>query len=188
MYHLESVEQMEGGRSHWVAKAPAGTRVEWDAEITEERENELIAWQATEDADVPNSGSVRFVPAPAGRGTEVHVEIEYQPPGGAVGRAVAKLFGEEPSQQVKGDLERFKQVMETGEVVRSEGSPEGLGQKLQRPAQPVETGKEQRKTRKETKEMKVRDKQAKREQKEREKQDRQREKQLRREEREQDRA
>ena len=125
MYHLESVQVDEGGRSRWVAKAPAGTTVEWEAEIVEDVPNELIAWRSLDGADVPNSGSVRFRPAPAGRGTEVTLELEYEPPGGAVGAAGARLFGEEPVQQVKDDLRRFKQVMETGEVVRSHGTPEG---------------------------------------------------------------
>ena len=72
--------------------------------------------------DVPNRGVVRFVPAPADRGTEVHVELEYDPPAGRLGATVAKLFGEEPSIQVAADLRRFKQVLETGEVVRSDAS------------------------------------------------------------------
>lgn len=137
MYHLESVQVMDERRSHWVAKAPAGTQVEWDAEITDDRPNELIAWRSTANAQVYNTGVVRFETAPAGRGTVVQVEIEYRPPGGAIGRAIAKLFGEEPGQQVAGDLRRFKQVIETGEVVLSEGSPQGFGQKLQRPARPM---------------------------------------------------
>ena len=140
MYHLESVERIDERRSRWVAKGPAGTQVEWDAEITDDRPNQLIAWRSLPDAQVPNSGMVRFEPGPAGRGTVVRVEIEYRPPGGALGKAVAKLFGEEPSQQVSGDLHRFKQVMETGEVVVSEGSPRGFGQKLQKPGQPAGNG------------------------------------------------
>jgi uncharacterized membrane protein len=110
--------------------------VEWDAEITEDRPNEMIAWRSLPDADVTNSGVVRFEPAPAGRGTVVRVEIAYRPPGGAAGRLFAKLFGEEPAQQVKGDLNRFKQVIETGEVVVSDSVPQGLGQKMQRPGRP----------------------------------------------------
>ncbi len=146
MYHLESVEERDEGRSHWVAKAPAGMTVAWDAEITDDRPNEMIAWRSLPDADVPNSGSVRFEPGPAGRGTVVRVAIEYRPPAGAVGKLVATLFGEEPGQQVAGDLHRFKQVMETGEVVRSEGSPHGFGQKRQRPAQPKAGGNGERRT------------------------------------------
>lgn len=122
MSHLESVQVTGENRSHWVAKAPAGTTVEWDAEITEDRPNELIAWRSLEGADVNNSGSVRFERAPGGRGTEVTVELQYDPPGGVIGASIARLFGEEPEQQIKGDLARFKQVMETGEVVRSDAS------------------------------------------------------------------
>ena len=137
MYHLNEVRVLDDRHSYWAAKAPAGMEVAWNAEITEDQPNEMIAWQAMEGSDVPNSGSVRFERAPGGRGTVVKVEIEYRPPGGAVGRTVAKLFGEEPGQQVKGDLQRFKNVIETGEVVRSDGSPAGFGQKLQRPAIPL---------------------------------------------------
>ena len=140
MLHLQSVRVIDEQRSHWVAKAPAGLKVAWDARIIEDRPNELIAWRSTDKASVPNSGVVRFEPRPAGRGTVVRVEIEYRPPGGAAGRLVAKLWGEEPGQQVKGDLNRFKQVIETGEVVLSEGSPQGLGEKLMRPARPITDG------------------------------------------------
>lgn len=122
MEHLESVQVRGDRRSHWKVRAPVGTTVEWDAEITEDRPNELIAWRSVEDADVPNAGSVRFAPAPGGRGTEILVELRYEPPGGKLGAFVAKLFGEEPGQQVHGDLRRLKQVMETGEVMRSDAS------------------------------------------------------------------
>lgn len=141
MYHLESVETTGEKQSHWKAKAPAGTTVEWDAEIVEDIPDRLIAWRSLDGATVPNSGSVRFTPAPKGQGTEVLVELEYSPPGGGLGVVVAKLFGEEPTQQMKDDLRRFKQVLETGEVLRSDGSPEGTrsGRQFhQRDAQPVE--------------------------------------------------
>jgi uncharacterized membrane protein len=125
MQHLESVKTMPDGRTHWVAKAPLGSTVEWDAEITEERENELIAWRALENAEVYNTGSVRFKEAPGGRGTEVKVQLEYTPPGGVLGATFAKLFGEEPAQQVAGDLRRFKQMMEAGEIATVEGQTSG---------------------------------------------------------------
>lgn len=140
MRHLESVSITGEGRSHWVAKAPAGTSVEWDAEITEDRPNELIAWRSLEGADVDNSGSVRFERAPGGRGTVVHVELDYRPPGGALGALVARLLGEEPEGQLQADLRRFKQVMETGEVVISDGTLLGEGYSEQRPAQPLGVG------------------------------------------------
>jgi len=122
MEHLDSVEVIDDRRSRWTARAPAGGSVAWEAEIVDDRPGELIAWRSVQHADVDNQGSVRFSPAPAGRGTEVRVELSYQPPGGALGAAVAKLFGEEPGQQVKGDLRRLKQVLETGEVVHSDAS------------------------------------------------------------------
>ena len=122
MEHVESVVLTGGNRSHWKAKAPAGTSVEWDAEVVDDRPNELIAWRSLEGADVPNSGSVRFRPAPRGRGTEIQVEMHYDPPGGRLGVAIAKLFGEEAEPQMHGDLRRFKQMLEIGEVVRSDAS------------------------------------------------------------------
>ena len=134
MSHLESVRAEGNGRSHWKAKAPAGTSVEWDAEITDDRPNELIAWRSV-GGDVQNEGSVRFVPAPGGRGTEVHVQMRYNPPGGVVGHLVAKLFGASPDQQAHDDLLHFKQFMETGQVVLSEGRLDG-SRIVQRPAQP----------------------------------------------------
>lgn len=137
MQHLESVKVTGERRSHWVAKAPAGTSVEWDAEVTEDRPNELIAWRSLEGSDVDNSGSVRFETAPGKRGTIVKVEINYTPPGGALGSLVAKLFGEEPGQQAQESLRSFKQLMETGEVVVSDGAYWDNGYLSQRPAQPV---------------------------------------------------
>jgi len=140
MTHLESVEVTGNGRSHWTASAPAGQTVEWDAEVIDDKPAERIAWRSLDGASVPNSGVVRFTAAPGGRGTEVRVETEYELPGGKLGKAVAKLLGEDPQQQIDDDLRRFKQVLETGEVVRSEGSPEGTKaqrQVKQRPAQPL---------------------------------------------------
>ncbi len=125
MDHLQSVQVVDDRRSHWVAKAPAGTSVEWDAEIVDERPNEFIAWRSTGNPDVENAGSVHFKSAPGGRGTEVKVTLEYSPPGGVIGMGIAKLFGEEPSQQVDGDLRRFKNLMEAGEVPTIEGQPSG---------------------------------------------------------------
>ncbi len=125
MNHLESVQATGDQRSHWVAKAPAGTTVEWDAEITEDKPNEVIAWRSLEGADVDNVGSVRFERAPGGRGTVVKVEMRYNPPAGRLGAGVARLFGEDPEWQVKDDLRRFKQVMETGEIITTEGQSAG---------------------------------------------------------------
>ncbi|MDQ3896916.1 MAG: SRPBCC family protein, partial [Actinomycetota bacterium] len=141
MYHLESVQVTADGCSHWVAKAPLGSKVEWDAEVVDDVPGERIAWRSAAGASVENSGTVRFQPAPGGRGTEIHVELRYQPPLGVVGAVVAKLFGEEPNQQLADDLRRFKQLLETGEVARSEGSPLGTrtqNQLHQEDAHPLE--------------------------------------------------
>jgi uncharacterized membrane protein len=123
MRHLESVRQTGQNRSHWRAKAPAGTSVEWEAEIVDDRPAELISWRSLPGADIDNSGSVRFERAPGGRGTFVRVKMQYDPPGGFFGASIAKLLGEEPAVQVQRDLFRFKQVMETGQVVTTEGQP-----------------------------------------------------------------
>ena len=125
MYHLESVTKTDEMRSHWKAKAPLGMTVEWDAEIISEIPNELISWRSIEGADVANAGSVRFLPSTGGRGTVVKVELRYEPPAGKLGAAIAWLSGEEPSVQIKDDLRRFKQLMETGEIPTIEGQPAG---------------------------------------------------------------
>jgi uncharacterized membrane protein len=122
MSHLESVRELDDRRSYWKAHAPLGLTVEWSAEIVEDRANERISWRSAEGSQVPNSGTVRFLRAPGDRGTEVHLELGYDPPAGKLGATIAKLFGEEPSQQVDGDLRRLKQVLETGEVVHSDAS------------------------------------------------------------------
>jgi uncharacterized membrane protein len=115
MDHLESVQVLDARRSHWAAKGPGGTRVEWDAEIHNEIPNELIAWRSLPGSEVDHAGSVHFSPI-HNDGTDVRVILRYAPPAGTVGAAVARLFGEEPSQQVAEDLRRFKQVMESGET------------------------------------------------------------------------
>jgi uncharacterized membrane protein len=132
MRHLESVTVGADGRSHWKAKAPAGQSVEWDAEMTEDRPNQLIAWRSVEGADVYNAGRVEFQRAPGGRGTEVRVEVEYAPPFGKLGSEIAMLFREEPGQQVMDDLRHFKQQMELGELVFSDATK----QRGPHPAQP----------------------------------------------------
>ncbi|MEW6161187.1 MAG: SRPBCC family protein [Verrucomicrobiota bacterium] len=125
MKHLEAVIVRDARYSHWKARAPLGKSVEWDAEIINEHPDSLIAWRSCEGADVPNAGSVRFQAAPAGRGTEVVVALEYIPPAGRLGKLVAKLWSEEPEQQVADDLRRFKWIMETGEIPTIEGQPRG---------------------------------------------------------------
>ena len=118
MENVERIDVLDPMRSHWVVKAPGGRTVEWDARITEEREGEVIAWTTEEGADVANSGRIEFRDAGA-RGTVVVATIAYDPPGGTIGKIVAKLFQREPAIQARRDLRRFKQLMETGEIATS---------------------------------------------------------------------
>jgi uncharacterized membrane protein len=113
MRHLESVKEIDNKHSHWVAKAPAGRSVQWRAEVINEAENERIGWRSLPGSDIDNAGSVHFKPTPDGQGTMVRVALQYNPPGGMLGAMFAKLFGEEPSQQIDEDLQRFKALMET---------------------------------------------------------------------------
>jgi len=115
MENVERIDVLDNQRSHWVVKAPGDKLVEWDARITEERDGELIAWTSEEGADVANSGRIEFTEAGA-RGTVVTATIAYDPPGGVIGKLIAKMFQREPAIQARRDLRRFKQLMETGEV------------------------------------------------------------------------
>lgn len=125
MKNLVSVSTYEGGRSHWVAKGPAGRTVQWDAVIHNERPNEMIAWRSLPGSDVDHAGSVWFKDAPGGRGTEVSVELQYNPPAGALGAIFASLWGKEPGQEIQEDLHRLKELLELGEVLTVEGQPSG---------------------------------------------------------------
>jgi uncharacterized membrane protein len=121
MSNLEAVRVLDNQRSHWKARLPGGKAVEWDAQITDDRPGQLISWRAVNGSRVPISGTVRFLPAPRGRGTEVHVEMRLDP-AGAFARRIARLMARGLETQVDGDLRRFKQIAETGEVVRSDAS------------------------------------------------------------------
>jgi uncharacterized membrane protein len=122
MSHLERVENRGNKRSHWAAKAPMGMNVEWDAEIITERENELIGWRSPPGSEVATAGSVHFAPAPGG-GTEIRVELKYDPPGGQLGHWLASAFGEDAGRQIDEDLRRFKQMCESGQVHPVTGQP-----------------------------------------------------------------
>lgn len=119
MDHLESVWMTGDHRWHWVAKAPAGLSVEWDADVVVEHPGELIAWQSTADSEIPNEGSVQFITLPNGSGTKVRVSLIYYPPAGKLGQWIAKMFGEEPELQIADDLKHFKQIMESGDTTRT---------------------------------------------------------------------
>jgi uncharacterized membrane protein len=132
MDHLESVRVTGDKTSHWKAKGPAGTSVEWEAEIINETPGELIAWRSVEPADVEHAGAVRFERAPGGRGTIVRVKLQYRPIAGRWGAMAAKLLGQAPEQQIRTDLRRFKQLIETGEIARTEGQPAGRAKSTSR--------------------------------------------------------
>jgi uncharacterized membrane protein len=130
MNHLESVAPLGNGRSHWIAKGPAGMRVEWDAEIINEEENRVIGWRSLEHADVVSAGSVNFRECDGG--TEIVVRLQYSPPAGRMGALIAKLFGEEPSQQIQEDLHRMKQCLETEGATAVGSQPPAPGDDQQR--------------------------------------------------------
>ena len=132
LQYVDVDESTGGKRSHWVAKAPFGREVAWDAEITDERENEYIAWQSLPGSIVQSTGRVSFVDAPNTQGTIVHVIMQYDTPAGSMGAAVAKLFGKEPGQQLRQDLRNFKAMMETGEIPSVEGQPSGRSKEFDR--------------------------------------------------------
>jgi len=125
MTHLVDVDTTTDGRSHWIAKGPLGTKVEWDAELIADIPGEAIGWKSLDGADVDTAGSVRFRELGLNRGTEVRVNLKYDPPAGKVGTAISRLFGEAPEQQVREDMRRFKEIMEAGEIPTTRGQPHG---------------------------------------------------------------
>jgi uncharacterized membrane protein len=114
MPHLESVEELDERRSHWITRPIAGMRFEWDAEIIDEIEGEHIGWRSLPGSDIVSAGSVHFKPTPDGRGTDVEVVLQYDPPAGHIGGAIAALLGDDPASQFRQDLHRFKQWLEAG--------------------------------------------------------------------------
>ena len=116
MRYLDSVREDAADRSHWVAIGPRGVRVEWDAELINEVEDKVIAWRSLPGSDVTTAGSVNFDAVRAGRETQVTVNLQYAPPAGKTGALVAMLFGREPSQTIREDLRRLKQILEAGEI------------------------------------------------------------------------
>src|ERR1043165_5144357 len=125
MEHLESVSEVNERVSHWVAKAPAGASVEWDAEVVDDQPERRIGWRTLPESQVTHEGMVSFEPATGGRGTIVRVEMLYVPPAGKVGAWIARMFGEEPTLQVAEDLRRLKQLLETGGVATTLGQSAG---------------------------------------------------------------
>jgi uncharacterized membrane protein len=125
MRHLDSVQEIDGRRSHWVGKSPVGTRVEWDAEIVNERAGQILSWRSLPGAQVQTAGSVLFEDATGGRGTVVRVHLDVDPPGGGVGRAIGRMLAPITKHQVQEDLRRFKNLLEAGEIPTIEGQSAG---------------------------------------------------------------
>ena len=123
--YIESVQITGIDQAHWTIKLPGGMKAEFDVEVYTDTPNEFISWRSLPDSSVKNAGSIRFRPAPAGRGTEVQLTIEFVPPAGPLGKAVLNLFGEAPQQYISQFLREFKQVMETGEKATTEGQTSG---------------------------------------------------------------
>jgi len=134
MRHLESVERVSEQRSKWRMRGPGGTSLTWETEILIDRPDERIAWRSTPGSELEHTGDVRFVKAPGGRGTEVHVALHYRPPGGAVGRVLAKLAKALPKHELEADLRASKQLLEVGEILHSDASMHRLPHPARPPA------------------------------------------------------
>ena len=137
---LQSVRDLGAGRSRWRQTGESGAAIEFDVELTAQEINERVAWRSREGSEIESSGEVTFTAAPGGRGTEVRAAVRRRAKGGGLAAAAAAVLDGDGSHQVRDDLRRFKQLLETGEVVRSEASPEGTSARnlaSQRPAQPL---------------------------------------------------
>lgn len=121
MENVERIDPIDRDRSHWVVKAPGGRTVEWDSIVTEDKPDRLIAWRTEGDGDIQSTGRIEFLDASPGRGTMVRAVIDYDPPGGTAGQWLAKLLQREPNVQMRRDMRRLKQFLETGEVTSSAG-------------------------------------------------------------------
>ncbi len=122
---VESVTDLGGDKSHWVAKGPLGVTLEWDAELVNDQAGQVIAWKSLPGGDLGTAGSVHFTAAPGGRGTEVRVNVKFDAPGGKLGTAVATLMGQDPHTQTRADLHKLKQLLEAGELATVEGQSSG---------------------------------------------------------------
>jgi uncharacterized membrane protein len=125
MRHVASVKEIDERHSHWTARGPFGATIEWDAQIINEREPEMIAWRSLPGSQVDTAGSIHFKTLPADRGTEVTVSVKYDPPGGKLTAAVAEFLGAGLDERIQQDLRRWKQLIETGEISTIEGQPRG---------------------------------------------------------------
>jgi uncharacterized membrane protein len=135
MKNLSEVTDLGNGRSHWVGKSPLGFKAEWDAEIVEEREGERLSWRSLPGSQIDNAGTVSFEESPAGRGTIVRIAMEVG--GSALGQAVGKVLSGSTQQEIREDLKRFKELMETGEVATTDGQPHGTRSLIGRLHNPI---------------------------------------------------
>ena len=125
MTGVESVTKTGPDRSHWVSAGPFGKTFEWDSEVFHDEPGRLFAWKTLPGADVAHAGAIKFEPNTGGRGTVVTIEVNYEPPAGMLGVAVAKLLGQDPDAMTKENLRQFKQLMEAGEIATIAGQPSG---------------------------------------------------------------
>jgi uncharacterized membrane protein len=123
MSHVKSVQELGNGQSHWVVNVIRDIELEWDARITLDKPNEMIAWETLPDETLQNRGYVKFIPT--SRGTEVSVSMEYDPPGAAAGALTGRAVKFIAEQQVKEEIRNFKRLMETGELPTTKGQPSG---------------------------------------------------------------
>ena len=123
--YVESVRTLEGGLSRWLARTAAGTPLEWEAEVLEDLPGRLFAWRSRPGSPVHHAGALRFQPAPGGRGTEVRLDVEYEPPGAPIARVVARVFASAAEYRIDEDLRRLKQLLEAGETATTRGQPQG---------------------------------------------------------------
>lgn len=132
MAFVDSVQPIGDTGSHWVGRSPSGERLEWEAEILEDRPGELIAWRSEPGSLVHHAGAVRFRPAPGDRGTEVRLEVEFEWPEAPLGRALAHVLGTAAAYVAEEDLRRLKQILEAGETATTRGQPQGSPSKVER--------------------------------------------------------
>ncbi len=125
MKDIKDIRIISPKKSHWTVELKSGLKAEWDAEITAERVNEMIAWKSTKSSEVETSGSVWFSPAPGGRGTVVSLLMDYSVPGGKLTELLTKITGEDPDSLAFINLRRLKAYLETGEIPTVEGQSSG---------------------------------------------------------------
>jgi uncharacterized membrane protein len=124
MAFVDSVQPLDETRSRWAGRSPSGSRLEWEAEILEDRPGDLLAWRSVAGAPVHHAGAVRFRPAPGDRGTEVRLEVEFEWPEAPLGRALAHVLGAATEYVAEEDLRRLKQILEAGETATTRGQPQ----------------------------------------------------------------